>query len=38
LTYSSNIDHGGLSIPAASLEMFNELDLALDTSIVVLQD
>lgn len=38
LGYSSNVDHAGVHVPRRSLEIFTELDLAFQLSIVVLGD
>lgn len=38
LGYRSNVDHGGLTIPFRSLEMFAALELDLGLSIVVVVD
>ena len=35
LGYRSNVDHAGIEVPAASLEMFVELDIPFGVSIIV---
>jgi hypothetical protein len=36
LGFSSNVDHAGLSLPSASLQLFSALELPLELSVVVL--
>ena len=35
LGYRSNVDHAGIEVPAASLEMFVELDIPFGVSIII---